>query len=121
MAIVATLFVVGGNTEKLLCEPLANRQLFKVPGSNSHPPTSSPTFPLDVFVLARGVFCFFVSRYIIDKPVALCLRNEHVRALCVCLQIIDTPYLVHPAKKNFLPGMLFQNPNIDLTIGSMYR
>lgn len=64
MAIVATLFVVGGNTEKLLCEPLANRQLFK---------------------------------------------------------IIDTPYLVHPAKKNFLPGMLFQNPNIDLTIGSMYR
>ncbi|XP_029600075.1 prominin-1-A-like [Salmo trutta] len=29
--------------------------------------------------------------------------------------------MVHPAKKNFLPGMLFQNPNIDLTVGSMYR
>lgn len=64
MALVTTLFVVGGNVEKLVCEPLANRQIFK---------------------------------------------------------IIDTPYLVHPAKKNFLPGMLFQNPNIDLTIGSMYR
>ncbi|KAM9363545.1 prominin 1 b [Symphorus nematophorus] len=64
MGIVTTLFVVGGNVEKLMCEPLANRQLFK---------------------------------------------------------IIDTPYLVHPAKKNFLPGMLFQNPNIDLTLGSMYR
>ncbi|KAF7666751.1 hypothetical protein LDENG_00093210 [Lucifuga dentata] len=64
MAIVTTLFVVGGNVEKLLCEPLANRQLFK---------------------------------------------------------IIDTPYIVHPDKKNFLPGMLFQNPNIDLTLGSMYR
>ncbi|XP_032386788.1 prominin 1 b isoform X4 [Etheostoma spectabile] len=64
MAIVTTLFVVGGNIEKLICEPLANRQLFK---------------------------------------------------------IIDTPFLVHPAKKNFLPGMLFQNPNIDLTLGSMYR
>uniref|UniRef100_A0A665T6N9 Prominin 1 b n=1 Tax=Echeneis naucrates TaxID=173247 RepID=A0A665T6N9_ECHNA len=64
MGIVTTLFVVGGNVEKLLCEPLANRQLFK---------------------------------------------------------IIDTPFLVHPAKKNFLPGMLFQNPNIDLTLGSMYR
>ncbi|XP_033480387.1 prominin 1 b isoform X2 [Epinephelus lanceolatus] len=64
MAIVTTLFVVGGNVEKMVCEPLANRQLFK---------------------------------------------------------IIDTPYLVHPAKKNFLPGMLFQNPNIDLTLGSMYR
>ncbi|KAM6939766.1 prominin 1 b isoform 7-T7 [Xenentodon cancila] len=64
MCIVTTLFVIGGNVEKLMCEPLANRQLFK---------------------------------------------------------IIDTPFLVHPAKKNFLPGMLFQNPNIDLTLGSMYR
>ncbi|XP_034542729.1 prominin 1 b isoform X3 [Notolabrus celidotus] len=64
MGMVSTLFVVSGNVEKLICEPLANRQLF---------------------------------------------------------QIIDTPYLVHPAKKNFLPGMLFQNPNIDLTLGSMYR
>uniref|UniRef100_A0A8C4I680 Prominin 1 b n=1 Tax=Dicentrarchus labrax TaxID=13489 RepID=A0A8C4I680_DICLA len=64
MAMVTTFFIVGGNVEKLVCEPLANRQLFK---------------------------------------------------------IIDTPFLVHPAKKNFLPGMLFQNPNIDLTLGSMYR
>ncbi|XP_060923412.1 prominin 1 b isoform X3 [Limanda limanda] len=64
MGVVTTLFVVSGNVEKLICEPLANRQLF---------------------------------------------------------QIIDTPYLVHPAKKNFLPGMLFQNPNIDLTLGIMYR
>uniref|UniRef100_A0A087XTF2 Prominin 1 b n=1 Tax=Poecilia formosa TaxID=48698 RepID=A0A087XTF2_POEFO len=64
MGLVTTLFVVGGNVEKLICEPLANRQLFK---------------------------------------------------------IIDTPFLVHPEKRNFLPGMLFQNPNIDLTLGSMYR
>ncbi|XP_040892996.1 prominin 1 b isoform X4 [Toxotes jaculatrix] len=64
MGVVTALFAVGGNVEKLMCEPLANRQLFK---------------------------------------------------------IIDTPFLVHPAKKNFLPGMLFQNPNIDLTLGSMYR
>ncbi|KAM8879562.1 prominin 1 b [Spinachia spinachia] len=64
MGIVTALFLVGGNIEKMMCEPLANRQLFK---------------------------------------------------------IIDTPFLVHPAKKNFLPGMLFQNPNIDLTLGSMYR
>uniref|UniRef100_A0A8C7LCH0 Prominin 1 b n=1 Tax=Oncorhynchus kisutch TaxID=8019 RepID=A0A8C7LCH0_ONCKI len=64
MGMVSAGFVVGGNIEKLFCEPLANRQLFK---------------------------------------------------------IIDTPYMVHPAKKNFLPGMLFQNPNINLTVGSMYR
>uniref|UniRef100_A0A8C1NRD0 Prominin 1 b n=1 Tax=Cyprinus carpio TaxID=7962 RepID=A0A8C1NRD0_CYPCA len=61
MGVVVTSFVVGGNIEKLVCEPLANRQIFKV-------------------------------------------------------LIIDTPYMVHPAKKNFLPGMLFQDPNIDLTI-----
>ncbi|KAL2097458.1 hypothetical protein ACEWY4_006665 [Coilia grayii] len=64
MAVVVSTFVAGGNIEKLICEPLANRELFK---------------------------------------------------------IIDTPYIVHPEKKNFLPGMLFQDPNIDLTIGSMYR
>ncbi|XP_041940776.1 prominin 1 b isoform X3 [Alosa sapidissima] len=64
MAIVVSTFVVGGNVEKLICEPLANRELFK---------------------------------------------------------IIDTPFMVHPAKKNFLPGMLFNDPNIDLTLGSMYR
>ncbi|XP_029600072.1 prominin-1-A isoform X2 [Salmo trutta] len=64
MGLVSAGFVVVGNIEKLFCEPLADRQLFK---------------------------------------------------------IIDTPYMVHPAKKNFLPGMLFQNPNIDLTVGSMYR
>uniref|UniRef100_A0A8C2BBK9 Prominin 1 b n=1 Tax=Cyprinus carpio TaxID=7962 RepID=A0A8C2BBK9_CYPCA len=66
MGVVVTSFIVGGNVEKLVCEPLANRQIFKV-------------------------------------------------------LIIDTPYMVHPAKKNFLPGMLFQDPNIDLTMGSMYR
>uniref|UniRef100_A0A8C5CIC1 Prominin 1 b n=1 Tax=Gadus morhua TaxID=8049 RepID=A0A8C5CIC1_GADMO len=64
MAVVSSLFVVGGNVEKLICEPLANRQLF---------------------------------------------------------QIIDTPYIMHPGMKNFLPNMLFQNPNIDLTVGGMYR
>uniref|UniRef100_W5UFM4 Prominin-1-A n=1 Tax=Ictalurus punctatus TaxID=7998 RepID=W5UFM4_ICTPU len=63
MGVVVTTFVTGGNVEKLVCEPLANRQLFK---------------------------------------------------------ILDTPYMVHPGKKNFLPDMLFRNPNIDLTIGSLY-
>ncbi|XP_053087099.1 prominin 1 b isoform X3 [Pangasianodon hypophthalmus] len=63
MGVVVTTFVTGGNVEKLVCEPLANRQLF---------------------------------------------------------MIIDAPYVVHPGKKNFLPGMLFQNHNIDLTIGSLY-
>ncbi|XP_047672063.1 prominin 1 b isoform X2 [Tachysurus fulvidraco] len=63
MGVVVTLFVTGGNVEKLVCEPLANRQLFK---------------------------------------------------------IIDTPYMVHPGQKNFLPGILFQNHTLDLTITSLY-
>ncbi|XP_028974046.2 prominin 1 b isoform X3 [Esox lucius] len=64
MGFVSAGFVFGGNVEKLICEPLANKELFKV---------------------------------------------------------IDTPYMVHPAKKNFLPALLFQKPNMDLTVGSLYR
>ncbi|KAL4593406.1 prominin-1-A-like [Arapaima gigas] len=64
MAVVTTTFIVGGNVEKLVCEPFENRQLFK---------------------------------------------------------LIDTPYLINPNLKNFLPGMLFQNPQIDLTLESFYR
>uniref|UniRef100_A0A8C2CLG4 Prominin 1 b n=1 Tax=Cyprinus carpio TaxID=7962 RepID=A0A8C2CLG4_CYPCA len=30
MGVVVTSFIVGGNVEKLVCEPLANRQIFKV-------------------------------------------------------------------------------------------
>lgn len=37
MGIVTTLFVVGGNVEKLVCEPLANRQLYKVKNTSSLP------------------------------------------------------------------------------------
>ncbi|XP_076846838.1 prominin 1 b isoform X3 [Brachyhypopomus gauderio] len=36
-------------------------------------------------------------------------------------KVIDTPYLVYPDKKNFLPGLLFQDPEIDLTMDSLYR
>ncbi|XP_048852481.1 prominin-1-A-like isoform X9 [Brienomyrus brachyistius] len=63
MGVVTVTFVVGGNVEKLLCEPFENRELFKV---------------------------------------------------------IDTPYMVSTSMKNFLPGMLFQNPQIDLTLESVY-
>lgn len=44
MGVVTALFVGGGNVEKLLCEPLASRQLFKVLNVKSclnaplHPP-----------------------------------------------------------------------------------
>lgn len=44
MAIVTTLFVVGGNVEKILCEPLASRQLFKVRAFNAVYCLSTLTF-----------------------------------------------------------------------------
>lgn len=67
MAIVATMFVVGGNTEKLLCEPLANRQLFKVQSSHFHSSTSP-------FAACCGDFLLFsVSCPIMDSIVALCV------------------------------------------------
>lgn len=86
MAIVATLFVVSGNTEKLVCEPLANRQLFKVPSSNSHPPTSSP-FPFRSVCFGQGLFF---------SPWVQCVtlhNGQHcgsvlkkiTRACCVCV------------------------------------
>ncbi|XP_058861719.1 prominin-1-A-like isoform X5 [Acipenser ruthenus] len=63
MLIVMIAFVVGGNVEKLVCEPFGNRALFRV---------------------------------------------------------LDTPYLINPYWKNFLPGFLYQNPEIDLTFEKLY-
>ena len=40
MGMVTALFVVGGNVEKLVCEPLANRQLYKVKNTSTLPESS---------------------------------------------------------------------------------
>ncbi|KAF3852468.1 hypothetical protein F7725_005823 [Dissostichus mawsoni] len=101
MAIVSTLFVIGGNVEKMVCEPLANRQLFKVQKTSS---------------------LLFLNHLSSASRSEIMLHNgQHCGSVLMKMHIIDTPFLVHPAKKNFLPGMLFQNPNIDLTLGGMYR
>ncbi|XP_063046691.1 prominin-1-A isoform X2 [Engraulis encrasicolus] len=63
MAVVAVIFVVGGNIEKLACEPFHTRQLFKV---------------------------------------------------------LDTPHLIMPTWKNFIPGYLYDDPDMDLTFESFY-
>lgn len=54
MAVVTTLFVVGGNTEKMLCEPLANRQLFKVLSSDSY--HSVYLFPSSSVYFGQGFY-----------------------------------------------------------------
>ncbi|KAJ8262427.1 hypothetical protein GJAV_G00166350 [Gymnothorax javanicus] len=64
MGAVLITFLVGGNVEKLVCEPFETKELYEV---------------------------------------------------------VDTPYLVNPAWKNFIPGFLYQKPEIDLTAESIYR
>ncbi|XP_061107756.1 prominin-1-A isoform X4 [Conger conger] len=64
MGVVVVVFVVGGNVEKLVCEPFESKQLYEV---------------------------------------------------------VDTPYLVNPAWKNFIPGFLYHKPEIDLTAENLYR
>uniref|UniRef100_A0A8C2IS48 Prominin 1a n=1 Tax=Cyprinus carpio TaxID=7962 RepID=A0A8C2IS48_CYPCA len=63
MGMITALFLVGGNLEKLVCEPFQTRQLFKV---------------------------------------------------------LDTPNLVNTAWKNFIPGYLYNDPELDLTAYSLY-
>ncbi|XP_057205362.1 prominin-1-A isoform X2 [Triplophysa rosa] len=63
MGVITVLFLVGGNLEKLVCEPFQTRQLFKV---------------------------------------------------------LDTPNLVQSSWKNFIPGYLYNDPEMDLTVDSLY-
>ncbi|KAL1261860.1 hypothetical protein QQF64_007125, partial [Cirrhinus molitorella] len=63
MGVITALFLVGGNLEKLVCEPFQTRQLFKV---------------------------------------------------------LDTPNLVNSAWRNFIPGYLYNDPEMDLTAYSVY-
>ncbi|XP_046705222.1 prominin-1-A isoform X3 [Silurus meridionalis] len=63
MAVVTATFVLGGNVEKLVCEPFHSRELFKV---------------------------------------------------------LDCPNLVNPSWKHFIPGYLFNNPEMDLTVENIY-
>lgn len=45
-----------------------------------------------------------------------------VVSLLLCLlQVIDTPYLVNPEWKNFIPGYLYNDSDLELTAESFYR
>uniref|UniRef100_A0A3P8ZF23 Prominin 1 b n=1 Tax=Esox lucius TaxID=8010 RepID=A0A3P8ZF23_ESOLU len=63
MGVVTAMFLVGGNMEKLVCEPFHTKQLFKV---------------------------------------------------------LDTPHLVNPDWRNFIPGYLYNDSDLDLTVESFY-
>uniref|UniRef100_A0A4W5QIU5 Prominin 1a n=1 Tax=Hucho hucho TaxID=62062 RepID=A0A4W5QIU5_9TELE len=63
MGVVTATFLVGGNLEKLVCEPFHTKQLFKV---------------------------------------------------------LDTPHLVNPEWRNFIPGYMYNDSDLDLTVESFY-
>ncbi|XP_074505222.1 prominin-1-A isoform X9 [Sebastes fasciatus] len=63
MGVVTTIFLVGGNMEKLVCEPFHTKEVFKV---------------------------------------------------------VDTPYLVNPDWKNFIPGYMYNDSDLELTAETLY-
>ncbi|XP_049593558.1 prominin-1-A isoform X4 [Syngnathus scovelli] len=63
MGLLTIIFLVGGNMEKLICEPFHTKELFKV---------------------------------------------------------VDAPYLVNPEWRNFIPGYLYNDSELDLTAESLY-
>ncbi|KAJ3587524.1 hypothetical protein NHX12_011121 [Muraenolepis orangiensis] len=63
MGVVTATFLVGGNMEKLLCEPFHTKEIF---------------------------------------------------------QVLDTPYALNPEWRNFIPGFLFNNSDLDLTAENLY-
>lgn len=64
MGLVTIIFLAGGNTEKLVCEPFHSKEIFRV---------------------------------------------------------VDAPYLVNSDWKNFIPGYLYNDSDLDLTAESLYR
>lgn len=39
----------------------------------------------------------------------------------VICQVVDTPYLVNPEWKNFIPGYMYNDSDLELTAESFYR
>lgn len=46
---------------------------------------------------------------------------DHSSFCSVIFQVVDTPYLVHPEWKNFIPGYLYNDSDMELTAESFYR
>ncbi|CAB1337402.1 unnamed protein product [Coregonus sp. 'balchen'] len=67
MGVVTATFLVGGNVEKLVCEPFHTKQLFKA-----------------------------------------------------SYDVLDTPHLVNPEWRNFIPGYMYNDSDLDLTVESLY-
>uniref|UniRef100_A0AAY4BFU7 Prominin-1-A-like n=1 Tax=Denticeps clupeoides TaxID=299321 RepID=A0AAY4BFU7_9TELE len=79
-------------------------------------------------LLMAGVgFSFLFSWVLMAVVTTTFLAGGNVEKL-VCepfhtkelFKVLDTPYLIMPAWKNFIPGYLYNEPDMDLTIESLY-
>ncbi|XP_055033547.2 prominin-1-A isoform X12 [Misgurnus anguillicaudatus] len=79
-------------------------------------------------LLMAGVgFSFMFSWVLMGVITALFLAGGNLEKL-VCepfqtrqlFKVLDTPYLIQSSMKNFIPGYLFNDPNMDLTVDSLY-
>lgn len=48
-------------------------------------------------------------------------ENDWSHILLLDLQVVDTPYLVNPEWKNFIPGYMYNDSDLELTAESLYR
>ncbi|NXG61258.1 PRM1A protein, partial [Hemiprocne comata] len=79
------------------------------------------------FLMAGVGFSFLFSWVLMIVVVLTFVTGGNVEKL-VCepfedktlFKVLDTPYLLNQHWKNYLPGILFKNPNIDLTFEKVY-
>lgn len=48
-----------------------------------------------------------------ERPLTFLLSFFH--------QVVDTPYLINPEWKNFIPGYMYNDSDLELTSESLYR
>lgn len=95
MGVVTALFLAGGNMEKLVCDPFHTKELFK----------ASRLYFTHCLIL--------LFSYDMDL--------SHLSCLPLMIQVVDTPYLVNPEWKNFIPGYMYNDSDLELTAESFYR
>uniref|UniRef100_A0A672G7M5 Prominin-1-A-like n=1 Tax=Salarias fasciatus TaxID=181472 RepID=A0A672G7M5_SALFA len=94
MGLVTVLFLAGGNLEKLLCEPFHSKDLFKA---------------------SRPGGCVVNLRSVAGSSPAF----QHAPP-SLLRQVVDTPHLIHPEWKNFIPGYMYNDSELELTAESLY-
>ncbi|KAG7240930.1 hypothetical protein INR49_026186, partial [Caranx melampygus] len=68
-------------------------------------------------MLMAGVgFSFIFSWVLMGVVTVIFLAGGNIEKL-----VVDTPYLVHPEWKNFIPGYMYNDSDLELTAESLYR